>query len=270
MEFNKSNNLSFNYILVIESLPERERTGKELFSSILERRTQQVEGGAWYENVYGMDDLKGAFDLIKYIYHKYKLLPLIHIEAHGSPEGIVLESGEFVHWIGVSFMITEINALSKNQTVVVLACCHGANIHKAAHILLRCPYNLIIAPVEEATFEDIQVGFTEFYEKLFSSLDFSIEGVNSTNFLESFYQLLDTTESKFTCVTADALFEARWIDFREEFKTEEEYDRLAEKQLDAYRIPEFDRARVKNNFLRFIRNEEEAKASYYQGYMMLE
>lgn len=90
--------LRFNAIHVIESLrPGDRKTGEDLYDSIIFPRTRGLEGCyTKYRKVEDEGQLRSALREIATVCREANHLPLIHIEAHGSDDGIELTDGGLV------------------------------------------------------------------------------------------------------------------------------------------------------------------------------
>src|SRR5689334_11818073 len=88
---------SFYRIHILESLPSSElHTGKRLheFLSAIPGNADHVS----LDQCVGIDNFFSALANIRANLEMSGEIPLIHIEAHGSKDGLALASGEFLRW----------------------------------------------------------------------------------------------------------------------------------------------------------------------------
>ncbi len=164
-----------------------------------------------------MDALSEVYTLVE----ELDIKPIIHIEAHGSSEGLTMESGEMVSWTDVTYLIREINILTKNNLMLVLASCYGISIDAQLNILLRAPFWVAVAPLREVGSSVIEVGFTDFYEK--------ITNKETDNFEEAILALNQYGEEfVFQYIDPELRFEGAWDMFRQEYDSIEKIHALAD------------------------------------------
>ena len=94
--------------------------------------------------------------------------PILHISAHGSPDGIDLPDGDEISWKQLQSSLLPANQNAPNGIVICLSCCEGL---KCEQILVHSndgekPFRAIIATGDEPTWSDTAVGFSAFYHRL--------------------------------------------------------------------------------------------------------
>lgn len=97
--------------------------------------------------------------------------PIIHIEAHGSPEvGIVLgDNEEPVTWHELGECFTEINKITKNNLGVVMAACYGLYAITPVEITKPAPFYFLIGSDHLVEGGVIDESMKKFYRVLFNS-----------------------------------------------------------------------------------------------------
>ena len=77
--------------------------------------------------------------------------PLIHIESHGSIEGLRLAKGDFVRWADIQPTFLRLNKATRNHLFIVMAACHG--FHGITSMLDRiedaASFRLLCGPSEK-------------------------------------------------------------------------------------------------------------------------
>jgi hypothetical protein len=101
------------------------------------------------------------------------LRPIIHLDAHGSPEkGLrIAGSGDDVSWSELVAHLRPINIATQNNLCVVSAVCSGLYAIKPVSIEQLAPFFVLIAPENEITFGFVEQRTARFYEALFNGLD---------------------------------------------------------------------------------------------------
>jgi hypothetical protein len=249
----------WNAIVVLESLPEKERTGKELYDSIIKRRMEQ-----------SLDSLRGGY---RYIFDKQQLVtylsqlresikyenikPIIHIEAHGSIEGLHLESGEIISWEDLISIMRPLNVLSKNNLFLVLASCHGVNIGEYISVFSRVPFRGAIAPAEEVSKREIEEGFLAFYEVFFSNTLISIH--------DAITALNQGEDNRFMYIHAWYVFDFLWRKFLAMYKVKSKRDKMIR---DIVHNSGLDINTVRTHYEWAFKGGEEVKKSLFAHYIM--
>lgn len=93
------------------------------------------------------------------------LIPILHISAHGSKDGIQLSSGQVIEWGDLRQLLQPVNAALSNSLLVCLSCCEGyAGIRMA---MTRDdspdPYYAIVANGSKPLWADTAVAYSSFY-----------------------------------------------------------------------------------------------------------
>jgi hypothetical protein len=103
----------------------------------------------------------------------YGMLPIIHLDMHGTKEEglLIAASGERVTWNRVVEKFRAMNVGAGNNLLVLSAACFGLHAIREVKIHEPCPFFMLIAPEGE-----IEAGFLEehifpFYRTLLSDMD---------------------------------------------------------------------------------------------------
>jgi hypothetical protein len=115
------------------------------------------------------------FEALKRIRESIRLgaKPVIHFEMHGWEKGIQISNNELVLWTEMRDPIRELNILSKNNVVIVMATCKGANLLKLYKYSAPCPFFAFIGPSTEMDAEELETAYCAFYECLLSERSFA-------------------------------------------------------------------------------------------------
>jgi len=117
-------------------------------------------------------------------------LPMLHISAHGNPDGIELTDGTFLHWDDLRLRLHPINEALNGLLIVGLSSCHGSSgLRMAAWETGPRPFGLLFGHHGEASWSDLALGFAVFYHRficinsgLAKSLDAMRAASGSDNF----------------------------------------------------------------------------------------
>lgn len=251
---------AWNCIVVIESLPKEERTGQELVNSMLRWRAEQYGFRVGYASVYGREDFIQALEQVVEDSKTYGLLPILHIEAHGSTEGLKMESGETVPWVEFANRLRDLNIITHNNLLVILASCYATEIYTIISVLFRAPFWGALAPVEKVSVEAIQVGFYDFYEKM----------INSRDFVDAVCALNQYGEPTFQFINAEELFHEAWDSYRSQETIDSLnsfVDYLVENgNISPRQTPEL----IRDSLISGFYEGEKAKPRFFRFYMMLD
>lgn len=92
-------------------------------------------------------------------------IPIIHISAHGSSDGIRLTSGEFIEWHHLREMLTPINKKVSGLLVVCMSTCEG---YSGLQMAIEPesnehPFFAIIGNADKPTWSETAIGFATLY-----------------------------------------------------------------------------------------------------------
>jgi hypothetical protein len=171
---NMMRRFTFSTIIVIESIAQDETaTGKSLYEDLIRRKTYQNPVlKAEYYAVENKETLKKLMHRILIRCQTERIHPLLHLEVHGSQDGLVLTSGEPVDWSELAQMFRQINIVIRNNLFVSMVTCYAARLFGEAHPDQPAPYFGFIGSwdkVYEGYFEE---DFYDFFDYLLSSSDF--------------------------------------------------------------------------------------------------
>lgn len=159
-------------IIVIQSIPKNERqTGTELYNDILR-----------YKPINNCNIFCELFDVIDITEFKYAIshillnlqegdLLTLHLETHGSVDGIALSSGEIIKWKEFYDLIRPINIAIGHLLFIIMAMCDSIAMISNISIEQRAPYRAFICTTREMYPDELYEGFVSFYEKFCNLLD---------------------------------------------------------------------------------------------------
>lgn len=97
--------------------------------------------------------------------------PFLHFEIHGCPDGFVLNNHQLVSWKDIGDELRKLNIKTRNNIVVSLATCYGAQIFRNILPSKPAPFYGFIGPVDTVLERRVLAGFTQFFEYFMYSED---------------------------------------------------------------------------------------------------
>lgn len=156
---------------ILETLrPGDLRTGERLFDWLQPAAAAMnpaIESHFWREST-----AAGVFGRLQHVLDDVRQTgraPILHIEAHGSPEGIETTSGELLTWEALKQPLTSINTTCRLNLIVLLAACDGADLGRVVQLTDRAPVWAIIGPRRPVCDDELEDADRAFYRTLFST-----------------------------------------------------------------------------------------------------
>jgi hypothetical protein len=138
------------------------------------------------------------------------LWPLLHIEAHGSKDGLQLAGGDVVNWADLQPYLMALNKATRNHLFIMMAACKGfhgikAMFDRADHAACL---RLLGGPAEETSAGRLDGAMKRFYSSLLRTGD--LDEATST---------AQRSEETFRLYSAEAAFMMGWRKAVEQFPT---------------------------------------------------
>lgn len=142
--------LSFDSVVVIESLPEDELwSGTELFEDTIQP--------AWFADPTFVVELyqpqsrrefQETLETIAGLVAEHSSSPILHLETHGSSSGMRFADGSRMTWDEVAGPLAEINRRTRMNLLVFAGLCHGWSMIEILRPTRRAPVFGMIGPME--------------------------------------------------------------------------------------------------------------------------
>ncbi len=192
-------------IIVIQSLKDNERkTGDELQKDILQYKKYLHEDSfVEFYNVSTVKEFVNTLERIKKNMSKGVIFSL-HLETHGSEDGIHLSSGECVTWKQFFDSIRPINIKMGHLLIIIMAMCKGAGLISYIDSEQRAPYKAFIGAFRDVSVDEVSRGFSAFYGSYTNVLDIS-EGMDA---LDAEIDGINAQKKTFWCFTAESIFDS--------------------------------------------------------------
>tara|TARA_R110002051_G_scaffold82925_1_gene147369 strand:- start:242 stop:1033 length:792 start_codon:yes stop_codon:yes gene_type:complete len=196
-----SKNLTSFGLIIIESLEESDKTGYDLFSSVMRKKVfQEPEINAEFYDINNRIELFELLtELVKRATQNNEYF-LLHFEIHGFQGGIELKDGEQINWSYLLPYFREINVHYKNSLTIYLAVCYGASLIESIRPNERAPFRVLISSEKEIYNRHFVQGFVEFYEHFFFSFD-------TKESLEKYNSIIDNDDDKLVMLYSEFFFD---------------------------------------------------------------
>lgn len=88
---------------------------------------------------------------------------ILHVAAHGTPDGIELTSGDLLPWSSLAQLFRYVNDLVGGRLLLGMSTCHGLHGLKMVSHRGDLPFGLLVGPRDEVLWTDAHVAFLAFY-----------------------------------------------------------------------------------------------------------
>lgn len=174
---------SFNVVVVLESLPDSEmKTGKQIYDDqlmhinaeypILKSELVQVKTSGEFVD---------ALRQLTHQVNEQNVIPLLHIECHGSKRGLKMADGTMLPWARLKNELIPLNRATKLNLVVVVGACNGGHLIGTASHMDGAPFFGVIGVDGEITSGDLERRFKSFYRTLFETAGDANAALDSLN-----------------------------------------------------------------------------------------
>lgn len=161
----------FDKIYVIESLLEDERTGLELYNSVIRWFEDRRDIGTSFYSVDSKEELISVLEEISNECGSNGFKPLIHLEIHGllDKSGLALVK-DSISWEELSYYLRKINKASRWNLNLTMAVCYGNYFLGSLTPIEPSPVSGFIGSFEEIYEGDFVPRYEEFYTTLRDTL----------------------------------------------------------------------------------------------------
>lgn len=171
-------NFSYSKLVIIESLGKGEvSTGREL-AKYVSSLDSYVELQLSLEIVdcQSAQSLKDSLVELTNETKERELVPLLHIECHGTykGDGLSLANGDEIRWTELAPLIEELNLATKFNLLLFLAACNAFYFIEEMSAIRPSPVYAVVAPSDEIDPAEVMRGTRGYYRKLFDSGDAGI------------------------------------------------------------------------------------------------
>jgi len=176
MAFEFVSRCMFNAVFVLQSLRDEDhKVARDLEDGIIGPYCRNLGLFSSFEQIGSTSDLERALEVIlKESSLQTPAYPIIHLDAHGSPNGIELSpSGESVAWRWLHDQFRAINIATANNMLVVLTSCDGVNaLRETIPLSAPAPFWGFVAARGHPTGGELHERFSPFYRILLTTSNF--------------------------------------------------------------------------------------------------
>lgn len=160
--------MRFNQILIVDSLPPGQRnTARELFGDVQMRaRIFAPSPEVRYERVESGDALIALLARLTVAAETGGNIPILHLECHGSQDGLELANQSFLRWEDIKPHLTELNIATRMNLLVVVSACEGSAIAATLGLVDRAPLHGFIGPTRVVQPSELERGYLALYETI--------------------------------------------------------------------------------------------------------
>lgn len=178
-------NARFNQILVVDSLPDGELNTAERLSADMRAWAtlrEQAPEVVRHKVRSGAEFLR-LLQACERVALRDPYVPLLHIECHGSEDGLRFSDGSVLHWADLQPALTSLNVATKLNLVVVVAACDGSSVAYTMSAHQRAPLWGFLAPNREISTGALEASLTAFYQTLLAtgSAERALEALRQTD-----------------------------------------------------------------------------------------
>lgn len=157
----------FNQILILDSIPAGQlNTARRLEEDVAVLAAVAEDGGPAV--VYQRIESAKAFvtlitdcaDLAK----RVDYVPLVHLECHGSQEGLEFADGSNLSWLDVKNVVTPLNIATRLNLIFVISACHGFTLASKVYATDPAPIYAFVGPSRDMNAQELLTGFLAFYK----------------------------------------------------------------------------------------------------------
>jgi hypothetical protein len=168
-----SEDIRFNAIAIAESLDRGAHTGKilsEYLNGLIEETMLPVQ--IIHKDCSGANAFREFVDSLVISVRTDGLLPVLHLEAHGSLEaGIYFADDSRLTWTELCDVIRPLNVATSMQLTVVVAACFGISVVMGVSLKETAPCFAMIGPSDELDPGEVLASYRSIYSAMLKTLD---------------------------------------------------------------------------------------------------
>ncbi len=156
---------------------EDEKCIKGIYEDTIKRWCSEKGFECYYYSLENKSNFFDTIEQIKIFTSDLDKYPHIHVECHGSHNGIELKNGDKIIWEEIEEIFKEINGMCRNNLVVTMASCFGGhfslsllnNIRFEEHC--RAPFFALIGPEKPISYGELEDGYSGFFDAFLTQRD---------------------------------------------------------------------------------------------------
>lgn len=160
--------MRFNQILIVDSIPHGEQnTARQLRDDVKLRADVYAPSPAvLYMRIESAMNFLALLEHLVTAVTEFPIAPILHIECHGSVDGLAFADGSTLTWLELKPKLTELNIAMKLSLLVVVSACEGSAITRTLGLIDRAPLWGLIGPRRIMGPDELYEPYLAFYETL--------------------------------------------------------------------------------------------------------
>ena len=201
----------FNQILILDSIPEGElNTTRRLHEDVTVLAQVVGEAPAIVSlRVESSGHFYSVIEQCAELARPDPYVPLVHLECHGSENGVQFADGSRATWTHIKQALTPLNIATKLNLITVISACNGSALAGTVKVTERAPVRGFIGPNHAMGAFELETAFSAFYRTLLM-----------TQSSEEAAQAMRTTanDGTFMVMSSETIFAVVLAGYRERFE----------------------------------------------------
>jgi hypothetical protein len=159
-----------------------------------------------YQRVDSSTDFAALLEQCAQLAEHEPYVPMIHIECHGSEEGLEFADGSQSRWSDLKQYFVRLNVATKLNLLAVVSACDGSALASTVRVEERAPVWGLIGPTRRVMPDELERSFLAFYETLLrtSSSNDALVALRAS-----------APEGTYMVIRSEKMFEMIWTKYRE-------------------------------------------------------
>lgn len=156
----------FNQILIIDSIPAGEHNTARALQDDVTVLAAVAPGGGPAVVGCRVESAGHFVDVLRQceaLARREPYVPLVHLECHGSPDGLQFADRSFLTWLEVKAALTPLNIATRLNLIFVISACHGMAFSSAVRVTDPAPVYAFIGPSRAMSARELLAGYLAFY-----------------------------------------------------------------------------------------------------------
>ena len=172
------------FVYILESPAEADLYYKRNEGEALQRALELLGVTSVHRLIVSRGMLQDALDLgvSEALSGKPAGLPIVHLSAHGSAEGIRLTNRDFVSWAELHAFLLPAKA-RLGELLLCMSACEGFAAYRTAMTAGALPFDIVVGSTGKPTWADTTVAFSSFYHLLAKGceIDIALSGMRAAS-----------------------------------------------------------------------------------------
>ncbi len=139
----------FNQIFILDSLPAKEAgAARRLFDDVsVQARTAAEAPAVVLHRAGSFGHFANVMEQCAQLAEREPYVPLVHLECHGSQDGLQFADGSQATWSEVKQTLTPLNVATRLNLIVVISACNGSTLAGTVEVSERARYGGSSGPI---------------------------------------------------------------------------------------------------------------------------